>query len=280
MAGGSGTRLNPITSSVSKHLLPIYDKPMIYYPLSTLMLAGCREVALIIRPQDQEQYYKLLGTGADLGISIEYFYQEEPNGIAEAFLICEQFIGDEGVALILGDNLFHGQGMGTSLQQYDFNSGATVFAYQVNKPQNYGVVSFNADGIAVDLEEKPLIPKSNFAVTGLYFYDQSVVARTKKLKPSERGELEITELNKSYLHDKQLNVVQIPRGTAWLDTGTPGDLLAAGNYVKLIEERQGMKISVPEEVALNLGWISKKQIQECASRLTNSDYKSYLLSLI
>lgn len=280
MAGGSGTRLNPITSSVSKHLLPIYDKPMIYYPLSTLMLAGCREIALIIRPQDQEQYFKLLGTGSELGISIEYFHQEEPRGIAEAFVICEHFIDGEGVALILGDNLFHGQGMGTSLQQYDFNSGATVFAYQVNQPQNYGVVSFDAAGVAIDLEEKPLFPKSNFAVTGLYFYDQSVVARTKNLRPSKRGELEITELNKSYLVDKQLNVVQLPRGTAWLDTGTPSDLLAAGNYVKLIEERQGMKISVPEEVALNLGLITEAQLQTIASRLTNSEYKSYLLSLI
>lgn len=280
MAGGSGTRLTPITSSVSKHLLPVYDKPMIYYPLSTLMLAGCREIALVIKPQDQRQYESLLGDGKRFGISIKYFFQKEPSGIAEAFLICEEFIGTSPVALILGDNLFHGQGLGTSLQQYMANSGATVFAYQVNRPQDYGVVTIDSAGIPIALEEKPLFPKSNLAVTGLYFYDQSVVARTKDLKPSKRGELEITALNKSYLESNLLNVIQLPRGTAWLDTGTPGDLLAAGNYVKLIEERQGMKISVPEEVAMNVGWLSTDQLQEDVMSLYESDYKNYLLSLI
>ncbi len=278
LAGGSGSRLAPITSAVSKQLLPIYDKPLIYYPISTLMLAGIREQLIITTPRDQEAFRSLLGDGSRFGMNIEYAIQESPRGLAEAFIIGRKFVGVSKVALALGDNLFHGSGLGFQLKELTDRSGATIFAYKVSDPQNYGVVEFDALGNAVSLEEKPLQPKSNFAVPGLYFYDNSVLDVAAGVKPSNRGELEITSINQEYLAQKKLFVQVLPRGTAWLDTGTPDNLLAAATYVKIIEARQGYKIACLEEIAWRNKWISDLEL--VADTNKQNDYQSYLASLL
>jgi glucose-1-phosphate thymidylyltransferase len=278
LAGGSGSRLAPITSAVSKQLLPIYDKPLIYYPISTLMLAGIREQLIITTPRDQEAFKSLLGDGSRFGMNIEYAIQESPRGLAEAFIIGRKFVGASKVALALGDNLFHGSGLGFQLKELTDRSGSTIFAYKVSDPQNYGVVEFDALGNAVSLEEKPLQPKSNFAVPGLYFYDNSVLDIATAIKPSERGELEITSVNQEYLSQKKLNVQVLPRGTAWLDTGTPENLLAASTYVKIIEARQGFKIACLGEIAWRNKWISDTEL--VAGMNKQNDYQNYLESLL
>jgi len=255
LAGGSATRLRPLTSVISKQLLPVYNKPMIYYPLSTLMLSGIREFLLISTKRDVPMFQELLGDGSELGISIQYLVQEKPNGIAEALIIGESFILGEKVSLILGDNLIYGPGFGRDLLNHVPTEGATILAHHVSNPSEFGVVEFNAAGRAISLEEKPKIPKSNWAIPGLYFYDETAVQRVKGLKPSARGELEITDLNRSYLTDRQLNVVKMPRGTAWLDLGTPKALLEAGKFIEILEDRQGLQIGNPSDVAKLLGWI-------------------------
>lgn len=280
LAGGSGTRLHPLTLAVSKQLMPVYDKPMIYYPLSILMSAGIREILIISTPHDLPNFEKLLGDGENLGCHFSYAVQEIPNGLAQAFVIGEEFIGDDKVALILGDNIFYGVGMDALLKENNNPEGGVVYAYHVSDPERYGVVEFDEEMRAVSIEEKPKQPKSNFAVPGLYFYDNSVVAIAKNLQPSERGEYEITDINAEYLKKGKLKVAVLDRGTAWLDTGTFASLMQAGQFVQVIEERQGLKIGCIEEVAFRNGFISKDQLKQIAQPLVKSGYGSYLLNLI
>jgi len=280
LAGGSGTRLHPLTLAVSKQLMPVYDKPMIYYPLSILMSAGIREILIISTPHDLPNFEKLLGDGKNLGCHFSYAVQEIPNGLAQAFVIGEEFIGNDKVALILGDNIFYGVGMDALLKENNNPIGGVVYAYHVSDPERYGVVEFDEEMRAVSIEEKPKQPKSNFAVPGLYFYDNSVVAIAKNLQPSERGEYEITDINAEYLKKGKLKVAVLDRGTAWLDTGTFASLMQAGQFVQVIEERQGLKIGCIEEVAFRNGFISKDQLKQIAQPLVKSGYGSYLLNLI
>jgi len=280
LAGGTGTRLWPITLGVSKQLLHVFDKPMIYYPLSTLMLAGIREIAIITTDNDQESFKRLLGDGKNLGIDIEYVVQKSPNGIAEAFLICENFIGSSSVALILGDNIFHGQGVGRNLNSFTKTSGAHIFAYQVNNPKDFGVVVLDSNLAPIDIQEKPKNNLSNYAVPGLYFYDSNVTKIAKTLKRSERGELEITSLNMVYLKNEKLQVSILPRGTAWFDGGTVKSLFDASTYVRSIEERQGQKIGCIEEVAWRNGWINDKKLSLLAQKYKNNEYGEYLNAVL
>jgi glucose-1-phosphate thymidylyltransferase len=279
LAGGSGTRLHPLTLVMSKQMMPVYDKPMIYYPLSTLMLAGINEILIISTPHDLPNFKKLLGDGSLLGCKFSYAVQEVPNGLAQAFVIGADFIGDDKVALILGDNIFHGDGMTKLLQASSETTGGVVFAYRVSDPERYGVVEFDADNQAISIEEKPLIPKSDYAVPGLYFYDNSVVEIARQIKPSVRGEYEITDVNKVYLEQGRLKVGVLSRGTAWLDTGTFTSLMQAGQFVQVIEERQGLKIGCIEEVAFRMGYISREQLETIAAPLVKSGYGSYLLKI-
>lgn len=278
LAGGSGTRLHPLTLSVSKQLMPVYDKPMIYYPLSTLMLAGIREILIISTPKDLPLFKDLLGDGKKYGCSFEYAVQEEPNGLAEAFLIGEEFIGNDKVALILGDNIFYGGGLGKLLQANNDPDGGVVYAYHVHDPERYGVVEFNEHGDAISIEEKPENPKSNYAVPGIYFYDNEVVNITKNIKPSHRGELEITDVNKEYLKRGNLKVSILSRGTAWLDTGTFQSLMQASQFVEVIEERQGLKIGAIEDTAYQMGYINEEQLRTLAEPLLKSGYGKNLLA--
>lgn len=281
LAGGSGTRLYPLTRSISKQLAPVYDKPMIYYPVAVLMLAGIREILIITTPEDQSMFERLLGNGSDWGLEISYAVQPEPGGLAQAFHIGADFIADAPSALILGDNIFYGHGLGEMLQEADRRSaGASVFAYRVSNPCAYGVVEIDGRCNAISIEEKPEHPKSNYAVTGLYFYDESVVDRARSLKPSARGELEITDLNRTYMEDGALSVQIMGRGFAWLDTGTHASLLDAGNYVRITEERQGMKICCPEEIAWRLHYIDDAKLRAIAEPLRKSGYGDYLMSLL
>lgn len=281
LAGGAGSRLYPITRGVSKQLLPVYDKPMIYYPLSVLMLAGIRDILIITTPEDSDNFKRLLGDGADFGIQLSYAIQQNPDGLAQAFLIAEEFIGNERVCLVLGDNIFYGQGFTEKLEKaVAYENGATLFAYQVRDPERFGVVSFNEEFQAVSLEEKPTKPKSDWAVTGLYFYDQRVVEFAKQIKPSERGELEITSLNEMYLKDGSLNVQLLGRGFAWLDTGTHASLHEAASYVKTVQSIQHLQVACLEEIAWRKGWLSKKQVEQLATTMENTAYGQYLLRLI
>jgi glucose-1-phosphate thymidylyltransferase len=281
LAGGSGTRLFPITEAISKQLLPVYDKPMIYYPLSTLMLAGVREVLIISTPVDLPQYERLLGDGSRFGIRLEYAAQPKPEGLAQAFLIGKKFVDGGPAALILGDNLFYGHGISAQLQRAAKTSqGATIFGYWVKDPERYGVVEFDASGRAVSIEEKPLKPRSHYAVVGLYFYDSTITEVAESIKPSPRGELEITDVNNVYLQRGQLNVEMFGRGMAWLDTGTHESLLQAGNFVETIEQRQGLKIGCPEEVAYHMGFLTAADLERVAARYKNSGYGEYLLNLV
>ena len=280
LAGGSGTRLYPITKSISKQLVPVYDKPMIYYPLTSLMLAGIRDILVITTPHEQESFCDLLGTGEQWGIHLSYAAQPSPDGLAQAFIIGEKFIGHNPCALVLGDNIFYGYGFSKKLQQAaQQDSGATVFAYWVKDPERYGVVEFDAVGHAVSLEEKPAVPKSNYAVTGLYFYDGRVVDFAKSLKPSVRGELEITDLNRLYLEEDALQVETLGRGYAWLDTGTHDSLLQASNYIATIQERQGLMVACPEEIAYRMGYISRNDLIEMGNIMKKNGYGKYLLQL-
>jgi glucose-1-phosphate thymidylyltransferase len=277
LAGGSGTRLYPLTKAVSKQLMPVYDKPMIYYPLSTLMLAGINEILIISTPQDLPHFQRLLGNGSQIGCRFEYKEQLVPNGLAQAFVLGEDFIGKDKVSLVLGDNIFYGQGMGKILRNHNDIDGGLVFAYHVNDPERYGVVEFDADDKVISIEEKPQSPKSNYAVPGLYFYDNHVVEIAKNLAPSARGEYEITDVNKKYLELGKLTVQKLDRGTAWLDTGTFASLMQAGQYVQVIEERQGLKIGAIEEIAWRMGFIDDAQLSELAIPLMNSGYGRYLI---
>ena len=280
LAGGSGTRLYPITKGVSKQLLPIYDKPMIYYPLSVLMLAGIREVLIISTPDDIDGFKRLLSDGSELGIDISYAVQPSPDGLAQAFILGEDFIGDSNVCLVLGDNIFYGQGFTPLLRQaVNHQKGATVFGYQVKDPERFGVVEFNDEKRAISIEEKPTSPKSNFAVTGLYFYDNDVINIAKQVEPSERGELEITTVNQRYMERGDLNVELLGRGFAWLDTGTHESLLEAAQFVETIEKRQGYKVACLEEIALNNGWLSKQQVLAAGQSMSKNAYGQYLLDL-
>jgi len=281
LAGGSGTRLYPITMSVSKQLLPVYDKPMIYYPLSTLMLAGIREILIITTPQDQSQFARLLGDGKQYGIELNYAVQPSPDGLAQAFIIGKEFVGNDDVALVLGDNIFYGHGLPEDLQRASQRkSGATVFAYQVRDPERYGVVEFDGDARAVSLEEKPAEPRSNWAVTGLYFYDNRVLDVAANLKPSARGELEITDVNRAYLEWKDLHVEKLGRGIAWLDTGTHESLHQASSFIQTLQERQGMMVSCLEEIAYKLGWMTADDVARLAQPMKKNEYGQYLLSML
>ncbi len=280
LAGGSGTRLHPLTLAMSKQLMPVYDKPMIYYPLSVLMMAGISEILIISTPHDLPHFKRLLGTGEQLGCRFHYEEQKVPNGLAQAFVIGEKFIGNDSVALVLGDNIFYGQGLGRILAGNNNMQGGLVFAYHVSDPERYGVVEFDADFNALSIEEKPLKPKSNYAVPGLYFYDNEVVSVAKNLKPSARGEYEITDINKHYLREGKLKVQLLERGTAWLDTGTFNSLLQAGNFVNVIEERQGLKVGCIEEVAYRMGFINKEQLRKVAEPLMKSGYGQYLIKIL
>lgn len=280
LAGGSGTRLHPLTLAVSKQLMPVYDKPMIYYPLSILMLAGIREILIISTPHDLPNFEKLLGDGSSIGCRFEYAVQHEPNGLAQAFVIGEKFIGKEKVALVLGDNIFYGSGLSKLLQANNDPEGGVVYAYSVNDPERYGVVEFDSNNKVISIEEKPVQPKSNYAVPGLYFYDNDVVDIAKNIAPSPRGEYEITDVNKEYLKRGKLSVGILNRGTAWLDTGTFASLMQAGQFVQVIEERQGMKIGCIEEVAYRMGFIDAKQLAAIAKPLVKSGYGEYLLNIL
>ena len=281
LAGGSGTRLYPLTKSISKQIMPIYDKPMIYYPLSVLMLANIREILIISTERDLPVFRELLGDGSDFGVRLEYKVQEKPNGLAEAFLIGEEFVGNDNVALILGDNIFFGSGFSGLLEEAGkIKEGAVIFGYPVKDPTSYGVVEFDQNGKAISLEEKPKVPKSNFAIPGLYFYDNTVVEKAKNVKPSSRGELEITTINEMYLNEKNLNVKILGRGIAWLDTGTHEALLEAANFVEAIQKRQGFYIACVEEIAYKKGWIDNKKLEELAETLQKTEYGKYLKELI
>jgi glucose-1-phosphate thymidylyltransferase len=280
LAGGSGTRLYPITKAISKQLMPIYDKPMIYYPLSVLMMAGIREILIITTPEDHEQFKRLLGDGSQVGCRFLYVVQEVPNGLAQAFVLGADFIGQDKVALVLGDNIFHGSGMGRQLQALSDVNGGNVFAYEVADPERYGVVEFDSDNKVLSIEEKPVNPKSNFAVPGLYFYDNEVVSIAKELKPSTRGEFEITDVNRVYLSNNKLHVTILDRGTAWLDTGTFDSLSDASEFVKVIEKRQGTKIGCIEEVAFRMNFIDEQQLEEQAEALIKSGYGKYLKQVL
>lgn len=281
LAGGSGTRLYPITMGVSKQLLPIYDKPMIYYPLSVLMLAGIRDILIITTPEDQASFIRLLGDGSQLGINLCYEVQPTPDGLAQAFIIGEKFIGDDSVCLVLGDNIFFGQGFSPKLRAVaQREAGATVFGYQVMDPERFGVVEFDENNKAISIEEKPTLPKSHWAVTGLYFYDNSVIEIAKNVKPSERGELEITSINDEYLKRDQLNVELLGRGFAWLDTGTHDSLIEAGSFVETVQKRQGMMVACPEEIAWRNGWLSDLDLLEQSRKLAKNDYGIYLSKLV
>ena len=280
LAGGTGSRLHPITMGISKQLVPVYDKPMIYYPLSTLILAGIRDILIITTPHDAEQFYRLLGDGSRFGVNLTYKQQPNPDGLAQAFILGAEHIGEEKVALVLGDNVFYGQGMGTHLRKHADIDGGAVFGYWVKDPGAYGVVEFDDEGRALSLEEKPAKPKSHYAVPGLYFYDNEVVEIASSLKPSPRGELEITDINKSDLARNKLHVEILPRGTAWLDTGTIDDLNDASNFVRTVENRQGLKIGAPEEIAWRVGFLSDDELRERAEPLLKSGYGAYLLGLL
>ena len=280
LAGGSGTRLHPITLGVSKQLVPVYDKPMIYYPLSTLMLAGVRDVLVITTPHDQEQFSRLLGDGSRFGVSLTYRTQPAPEGLAQAFVIGDDFVGSDPVALVLGDNIFYGPGFGRRLTRFAELDGAAVFAYWVANPRDYGVVEFDEDGTALSLQEKPEHPRSNYAVPGLYFYDNEVVAIARDLRPSARGEYEITDVNRTYLEQGRLLGEPLDRGTAWLDTGTFDSLNDASNFIRTVESRQGLKIGCPEEIAWRQGWLSDDELRQCGEALEKSGYGRYLIDLL
>ncbi|RAN76519.1 glucose-1-phosphate thymidylyltransferase [Bacillus sp. SRB_336] len=280
LAGGTGSRLHPITLGISKQLVPVYDKPMIYYPLSTLILAGIRDILIITTPHDAEQFQRLLGDGSQFGVNLTYRQQPSPDGLAQAFILGEEHIGHQTVALVLGDNIFYGPGLGTQLQKHEYLSGGSIFGYWVKDPAAYGVVDFDAAGKVVSLEEKPANPRSNYAVPGLYFYDNDVIAIAKELKPSPRGELEITDVNRAYLERGDLQVELLPRGTAWLDTGTFSDLNDASTFVRTVESRQGLKIGAPEEVAWRQGFLSDDELRQRAEKLVKSGYGAYLLQLL
>lgn len=280
LAGGTGSRLHPLTIGVSKQLMPVYDKPMIYYPLSTLMLAGITEILVITTPEDQSAFQRVLGDGSRFGVSLQYKVQPSPDGLAQAFVLGEEFLDGEKAALVLGDNLFYGQGMGSQLRRYTDVEGAAVFGYWVSDPRAYGVVEMGEDGRAVSLEEKPAQPRSNLAIPGLYFYDETVPERAKALTPSPRGELEITDLNRTYLEDGTLQVEVLTRGTAWLDTGTFDDLAAASEFIRTVQKRQGLSVGAPEEIAWRLGHLSDDELRERAEPLVKSGYGSYLLDVL
>jgi len=280
LAGGTGSRLWPITKGISKQLVPVYDKPLVHYPLGTLFLAGINHILIITTPEDTSSFQRLLGDGSQYGARFEYAVQEKPNGLAEAFIIGEDFIAGDNVALILGDNIFHGSGIGEQLSKLDARSGATIFAYKVSDPQSYGVVEFSGDGKVISIEEKPECPKSNYAVPGLYFYDSQVCKIARKVKPSARGELEITEINDRYLSNKQLSVKILDRGTAWLDSGTVQSLHAAASYIQVIEERQGSKVSCLEEIAWRNCWITDQQLDVIAKSYGKNPYGAYLSNLL
>ncbi|MGO4491673.1 glucose-1-phosphate thymidylyltransferase RfbA [Arthrobacter sp. 2YAF22_2] len=280
LAGGTGSRLHPITHGISKQLVPVFDKPMIYYPLSTLLLAGIRDILIITTPQDADQFQRLLGDGSQFGISLTYKQQPSPDGLAQAFVLGAEHIGGDSVALVLGDNIFYGRGMGSQLRKYADVKGGAVFGYWVQDPKSYGVVEFDVDGKALSLEEKPEHPKSHYAVPGLYFYDNDVIEIAKNLKPSPRGELEITDVNKTYLERGLLQVEILPRGTAWLDTGTFDDLNDASNFIRTVESRQGLKISAPEEISWRQGFLTDEELRQRAEPLVKSGYGTYLLGLL